>query len=191
MIRQLMMAGLCVAGGASLAAAGEVDYARDVRAVLKERCWSCHGALKQESGLRLDTVELMTEGGSSGPVLVPNQPRESKLWRRITARDPARRMPPEGAPLSAEQARSIEDWITQGLWGRPTKLPNPIRVVTGRFSLPSVGSSRAPCGCVRPSDRRLRGNHARARGADSRPAGRQGHASTAGVPRPCGGPSDA
>ena len=37
---------------------GDVDYAREVKPLLKERCYSCHGALKQKAGLRLDTVAL-------------------------------------------------------------------------------------------------------------------------------------
>ncbi|NBT63167.1 MAG: hypothetical protein EBT02_15500, partial [Planctomycetia bacterium] len=40
-----------------------VDYQKDIKPILRERCYACHGALKQESGLRLDTIALMKKGG--------------------------------------------------------------------------------------------------------------------------------
>ncbi len=43
------------------------DYVRDVKPLLAKHCYACHGALKQKSGLRLDTVALMRKGGDSGP----------------------------------------------------------------------------------------------------------------------------
>ncbi|MDX1970691.1 MAG: hypothetical protein SFV23_26225, partial [Planctomycetaceae bacterium] len=64
MLRSLTIAGLSAAFSFSIAPAAEVDYARDVRAIFKERCWSCHGALQQQSELRLDTVAFMTQGGA-------------------------------------------------------------------------------------------------------------------------------
>ena len=59
---------------AAHAAAAPVDYARDVKPLLKARCWACHGVLKQEGGLRLDTAELARKGGEDGRVLVPGNP---------------------------------------------------------------------------------------------------------------------
>ena len=47
---------------------GAADYERDIKPLLRGRCYACHGALKQKSGLRLDTVELMLKGGESGEV---------------------------------------------------------------------------------------------------------------------------
>ena len=46
-----------------LAAAEPVDYARDVKPVLKERCYACHGALRQKAKLRLDAGALLRKGG--------------------------------------------------------------------------------------------------------------------------------
>ena len=48
-----------------------VDYVRDVKPILKHHCYSCHGALKQESKLRLDTAELARKGGRGGPATTP------------------------------------------------------------------------------------------------------------------------
>ena len=124
-MRTLLAACLLWIGGSATMFAAEVDYTRDVRAILKERCWSCHGALRQEHNLRLDTVTLMTDGGDGGPAVAPGQPRESLLWSRITAKDPARRMPPEGSPLKPEQIALIEAWIAQGAIGPENEQPEP------------------------------------------------------------------
>ena len=48
-----------------------VDYLRVVKPILKVRCFPCHGALKQESGLRLDTGRFIRKGGENGPGVVP------------------------------------------------------------------------------------------------------------------------
>ena len=49
-------------------AAEKVDYLRDIKPLLRTKCYSCHGVLKQESGLRLETLALMQKGGESGRV---------------------------------------------------------------------------------------------------------------------------
>ncbi len=91
-------------------------YEQQVKPVLRQRCFSCHGALRQEAGLRLDSVHLISQGGDSGPAIVPGEPAQSLLLHRASAADPAERMPPEdeGEPLSAEQIRHIDAWITAG-----------------------------------------------------------------------------
>jgi len=96
-----------------------VDYAKQIKPILKERCWSCHGALKQKAGLRLDTAVLMREGGDNGPVVVAKKPGESPLIERVLATEPAKRMPPpsEGEPLKAEQVALLKRWIEQGAGG--------------------------------------------------------------------------
>ncbi len=95
-------------------AAEPVDYLRDVKPVLKERCFACHGALKQQSGLRLDTGKLVRQGGDSGPAVAAGQVAASRLVERIRSADLSQRMPPEGKPLSPEQIQSIETWIQSG-----------------------------------------------------------------------------
>ncbi|MCY2963218.1 MAG: hypothetical protein NT069_06115 [Planctomycetota bacterium] len=57
-------------------------YLRDVRPVLQKRCFSCHGALQQKAGLRLDTAQRIRTGGDSGPAVVPNDPAGSLRFRR-------------------------------------------------------------------------------------------------------------
>jgi mono/diheme cytochrome c family protein len=119
----LLYAGVIFSHLAVMGSAAEVDYGRDVRAIFKERCWACHGALKQKGDLRLDTVAGMTQGGVSGPAVVPAQPGDSPLWQRISSQDPAERMPPEGMALSPEQLARIEAWITQGAVGPADEVP--------------------------------------------------------------------
>ena len=91
-------------------------YSGKIRLLLAERCFSCHGGLKQEAGLRLDTVSLMLEGGESGGVVTKGDPDASLILERVSDPDPATRMPPEGEgePLSAEQLAMLRDWIKAG-----------------------------------------------------------------------------
>ena len=97
-----------------LASGQQVDYEREVKPIFKQYCYSCHGGLKQESGLRLDSGALILRGGEGGPVLTPGQLENSSLLERITARDEAERMPPEGEPLTELQLQRIHDWVAQG-----------------------------------------------------------------------------
>lgn len=95
-------------------AAEPVDYARSVKPVLANRCYACHGALKQSGGLRLDTAGLAIKGGKAGPTIEPGKPEESLLLDRVTATDDHERMPPEGEPLKPGEVEAIRNWIQQG-----------------------------------------------------------------------------
>jgi len=107
-----------------LFAAGEtVDYERTIKPIFKARCFACHGALKQESGLRLDTGTLIRKGGDSGAVVVAGNVNDSPLIERITATDESERMPPEGKPLTAQQIRLIRAWIAQGTMSPQNEQP--------------------------------------------------------------------
>ncbi|MEX1075991.1 MAG: PSD1 and planctomycete cytochrome C domain-containing protein [Pirellulales bacterium] len=110
---------LVLAAQAAWAAAADAQlaaYSDQLRPLLAERCFSCHGGLKQEAGLRLDTVALMREGGESGSVIVAGDPEASLLLERVSDLEPESRMPPEGEgePLSAEQLALLRDWIRAG-----------------------------------------------------------------------------
>src|SRR5205085_10310027 len=78
-----------------------VDYLRDVKPILAARCTSCHGAIRQKAGLRLDAAELIRRGGVSGPAVVAGHSDESLLIDRVTEEAGQDRMPPEseGGPL--------------------------------------------------------------------------------------------
>ncbi|QDU36354.1 Chromosome partition protein Smc [Maioricimonas rarisocia] len=96
------------------AADGPVNYETDIKPILRARCYACHGALKQEGSLRLDTARTSIAGGDSGPAIVAGDPAGSLLIERIAADDEFDRMPPEGKPLTAEQIDLIRRWIAQG-----------------------------------------------------------------------------
>ncbi|MGI8978611.1 MAG: PSD1 and planctomycete cytochrome C domain-containing protein [Pirellulaceae bacterium] len=120
----LLSAWLILCFSWSAAAAEPVDYVKDVKGVMKSRCFACHGALKQEAMLRLDTVALMEKGGESGPVIKAGDLAGSLIISRITHADAAERMPPEGEPpLKPEQIAAIKTWIEQGARGIPGEQP--------------------------------------------------------------------
>lgn len=93
-----------------------IDYVQQIKPLLRARCYACHGALKQEGNLRLDTAQLAVQGGDSGAAITPGNEQASLLLKRISAADIAERMPPEheGEPLAAEQAALIRQWIVAG-----------------------------------------------------------------------------
>ena len=91
-----------------------IDYARDIRPIFKERCFACHGALKQEAELRLDTAALIGKGGSGGSAITIGDANNSLLIARVSAKDDSERMPSEGMPLSPEQIALLSAWIDQG-----------------------------------------------------------------------------
>ena len=98
----------------ALPAAAEVDYVRDIEPILHRRCYLCHGAQQQMSGLRLDSREAALRGGASGPVIVPGDPGASKLLARVTSREDGFRMPPGREALSSQQASLLSEWIAAG-----------------------------------------------------------------------------
>lgn len=110
----------------SLAWAEEgVDYARQVKPVLMARCFACHGALQQKSGLRLDTVGLMKQGGDNGAAIVTGKSNESALIQRVLGEGKVGRMPPksEGDPLTAAEIGLLRAWIDQGAVGPVDEKP--------------------------------------------------------------------
>ena len=92
------------------AKAAEFFEAR-VRPVLVEHCQKCHGASKQESGLRLDSREAMLRGGNSGPAVVVGKPEESLLMDAV--RREGLEMPPDDE-LIADEIAALEAWIRGG-----------------------------------------------------------------------------
>ena len=80
-------------------------YKQKIKPLLKERCFACHGALKQESELRVDTIAAMRDYG----IL-----EDDLLLDRLTSKDDAERMPPEGEPLSEQEVLDIKNWIADG-----------------------------------------------------------------------------
>jgi mono/diheme cytochrome c family protein len=94
-----------------------VDYLSQIQPLLRSSCYSCHGAEKQESGLRLDLKGRAFAGGDTGPVIKPGHSSSSRLIQAVTGHDDVVGiMPPQdaGTPLSDSQIRLLRDWIDQG-----------------------------------------------------------------------------
>ena len=99
-----------------------VDFARDVQPLLAATCLRCHGpdAGARKGKLRLDSREGAFAARDEYQIIVPGKPRQSELYRRLTADDPEERMPPpeSGKTLTAEQVALLARWIEQGAaWG--------------------------------------------------------------------------
>jgi mono/diheme cytochrome c family protein len=96
------------------APARDIDYLRDVKPIFKKHCYSCHGSLKQEGSLRVDTAAAMARGGDSGPAIESGNPDSSYLLSRITDEAESTRMPQESAAMSAQEVAIITAWVEQG-----------------------------------------------------------------------------
>jgi len=107
---------------ASPLGAAPVDYVKDIKPMLKTRCYACHGALKQKGGLRLDTVAAMKKGGDGGSALDLSH---ALLVERVTTSDLDERMPPEGegAALPAADVDKLKAWIAAGAPGPADEQP--------------------------------------------------------------------
>jgi hypothetical protein len=110
----LIFVGLALVSALARADSGSVDYLRDIKPVLKERCYACHGSLKQNSSLRLDTAASLMRGGDSGPAVIANQSDKSLIIEAVTGDLATWRMPPEGEPLTKPQIDLLRRWIDQG-----------------------------------------------------------------------------
>lgn len=101
----------------SLLAAPPLEFNRDIRPILSEYCFTCHGpdTAKRKAGLRLDTEE----GGKT--VLVAGKPAESELFVRMITHDKVKHMPPAslGKTPTPAQIERIKLWIEQGAKYQP------------------------------------------------------------------------
>jgi hypothetical protein len=106
-------------------AADAIDYLKDIKPLISRRCSACHGSLKQQSSLRLDTAASIRQGGDQGAAIVPGNSGESLLIQAVRGKD-GWRMPPkeEGEPLGAEEIARLAAWIDQGAKA-PEEAPPP------------------------------------------------------------------
>ncbi len=131
-----IVAGLGVAAIFPLSSATAMDTDSDARAILTTACHRCHGPTKQKGGLRLDSREgAFSKGDSGKAAITPGKAATSEIIRRVTAKDPADRMPPNSAGLTSAQIESLRKWIDAGAaWPKdgkgPTNLAKAELVVT-------------------------------------------------------------
>jgi hypothetical protein len=100
------------------AADGAIDFNRDIRPILSETCFRCHGpdAAARQAELRLDTEAGALAKRDGAPAIVAGRPGMSELLRRINHADPDQRMPPADTKqeLTAVQIDLLRRWIEQG-----------------------------------------------------------------------------
>lgn len=112
--------------------AEDVSFDRDIRPLLSNRCFACHGpdAESREAGLRLD--QAGGDEGAIGFVITPGSIEDSEMWYRITSDDESEIMPPPDShlkPLSEKELDLIKRWIEsgaeyEGFWAfKPASLP--------------------------------------------------------------------
>ncbi|MCC6819312.1 MAG: PSD1 and planctomycete cytochrome C domain-containing protein [Verrucomicrobiota bacterium] len=101
------------------AAAGEIQFDREIQPILADHCFACHGPddQKRKSNLRLDVREDALKGGKSdGPAIVPGKPEASALMARLTTQNADDAMPPakEEHPVKPADLEKLRRWIAEG-----------------------------------------------------------------------------
>lgn len=117
---------VCLSIGEGRLRAQEIEYHRDVRPILADKCFACHGpdSGTRAAGLRLDSPEggyASLESDSARVAIRPGDPEQSEIILRMTSRDPDVRMPPPSSNLSLtpRQIDIIRRWIKQGAVYQP------------------------------------------------------------------------
>lgn len=100
-------------------------YMHSIHPILDAKCVACHGASKEQAGLRLDFYDLLIKGGNDGAVIAARSPDRSLLLRRVTLSPTDKHfMPAEGrAPLSVDEIAALRAWILAGASPTATSIP--------------------------------------------------------------------
>src|SRR6266481_1982144 len=94
-------------------APAKITYQDHVLPILRDKCLGCHNQDKKSGGLRLNTFTNLMAGGSSGEVIKPGDPDDSRLYLQVThKREPF--MPPKSEMLAKESLDTIRQWIVGG-----------------------------------------------------------------------------
>lgn len=117
---------VCYLLSSSADVSARVDYVTQVKPILVEHCVSCHGPVRQKSGLRLDTAVAIKAGGDSGSVISTDTPQDSLLLQVLDG-TAGFLMPPEGEgePLSSEKVAIMANWIKEGAHAPADEEPLP------------------------------------------------------------------
>ena len=113
------------ASAASDAAYVGSAYTRYIHPIFDAKCVACHGASKEQAGLRLDFYDLLMKGGKDGTVIAPRNPDHSLLLQRVTLSPNDRHfMPAEGrTPLTADEIAALRAWILAGASPTGSSIP--------------------------------------------------------------------
>ena len=164
----LIAAFACSLAGVSSARADDpiAEFDKEVRPLLEQRCFDCHGPDKQKGGLRLDQKAAVLSGGDSAePALVAGNSAESLLIKRVLTPNPDESMPPKGKRLTDQEIAVLKKWIDRGAhWpgAEPTApaeiIPTKSKVITDAdrafwsFQPPKRGSALADPWVRQPVD---------------------------------------
>jgi len=114
---RLLITLLCLTATAT-AAEPAISFNRDIRPILSDKCFACHGfdAKKRQAELRLDTVEGAIREHDGVTAIVPGDLAKSELWRRVNSDDETERMPPpeSNKSLTAAEKDLLKRWVEQG-----------------------------------------------------------------------------
>ena len=127
-----------VAAGLCVAAEKPVDFDRDVRPILSDNCFTCHGPddKRRVANLRLDTEEGLFADRGSYRIITPGDPAKSRLFARISAPNPASRMPPAQTGGNADR----------GAGRHHSQVDRAGREVAAALVVPSAAAPAAPPG---------------------------------------------
>ncbi|HEY1188111.1 MAG TPA: PSD1 and planctomycete cytochrome C domain-containing protein [Gemmata sp.] len=117
-IRALLVLATLAAAALPVPAAEKVDFARDIRPILSDKCFKCHGPAVQKGKLRLDSRDSATKKGA----VTPGKHADSALIERVLLPDDDDgRMPPPGTSerLTPDQVTKLKLWIDQGAESPP------------------------------------------------------------------------
>jgi hypothetical protein len=136
-----------------LRAVEPVSFSKQIRPILENSCWKCHGAAMQLGRLDLRTRESALKGGERGAAIVPGNSSESRIVRLIAgAEKPS--MPMDGTKLTPEQISAIKDWIDQGApWDAIDTAAQPAAVVAPIEDVPIPPEARKYWAFQKPARR--------------------------------------
>jgi hypothetical protein len=102
----------------------KVSFNREIRPILSEQCFSCHGfdPKHRKADLRLDTRDGAMADNDGVRAIIPGDPAKSELWKRLLSQDPEEVMPPPEAhkpKLTAKQLATLRRWIEEGAHYEP------------------------------------------------------------------------
>ncbi|HUQ72596.1 MAG TPA: PSD1 and planctomycete cytochrome C domain-containing protein, partial [Planctomycetaceae bacterium] len=131
---RLLSLAIVMMRASDLVAAGPIQFDRDIRPILSENCFFCHGpdAAARQADLRLDTKEGATKLVDGHAAVVPGKIADSALIQRITSSDPDELMPPRSSnrKLTPQQRELLARWIAEGaVWGEHWAFVKPQRPV--------------------------------------------------------------
>ncbi|HIE98217.1 MAG: PSD1 and planctomycete cytochrome C domain-containing protein [Fuerstiella sp.] len=131
--------GLPITGSAGASDDQAVDFNRDIRPILADKCFHCHGP---DPGTREADLRLDRESNANESVIVAGNSSESELIRRLVSTDPDEVMPPpdSGREVTPEQIKLLKRWIDGGAeWEKHWSFERPVKA-----SIPSVSDSSWP-----------------------------------------------